>query len=106
LRQPARCNPFPENAIKYNRQGGTVAVSAAKKVDRIRIRFEDTGIGIPENELSKIFERFYRCDANRFESGTGLGLSLAGAIAHALGGTIQVTSTVDRGSTFSVTLPA
>ena len=95
-----------ENAIKYNRQGGTVTMSAVKEENRIQIRFEDTGIGIPESDLPKIFERFYRCDANRSEPGTGLGLSLARAISHSLGGDIQVASIVNQGSTFSVTLPA
>jgi len=95
-----------ENAIKYNRQGGTVTISAAKEENRIQLRFEDTGIGIPESDLSKIFERFYRCDANRSEPGTGLGLSLARAISRSLRGDIRVVSIVNQGSTFSVTLPA
>jgi signal transduction histidine kinase len=65
----------------------------------------DTGAGIAENELTKIFERFYRCDRSRSMGGIGLGLSLAKAIVMALGGDIQVESTLGQGSLFTVSLP-
>ena len=73
-----------------------------------RLSFEEASreLGISEEELPRIFERFYRCDPSRSESGIGLGLSFAGAVARAHGGDIKVASTPDQGSTFSVTLPA
>jgi len=72
---------------------------------QVNIIFEDTGIGISEKDLPKIFERFYRCDMSRSNAGIGLGLSLAKAIANAFGGTIIVNSTINKGSAFLVTLP-
>jgi signal transduction histidine kinase len=94
-----------ENSIKYNKHGGTVTVSVSEDNQRINIQFEDTGIGIPEKDLSKIFERFYRCDMSRSESGIGLGLSLAKAIAKAFGGDIHVKSALNQGSSFLVSIP-
>jgi signal transduction histidine kinase len=94
-----------ENAIKYNRPNGSVSISAAKQDDRVRIQFEDTGIGINEEEISEIFERFYRGAEVRSETGSGLGLSLAKAIVHRLGGRIQVASALNKGSVFTVVLP-
>jgi signal transduction histidine kinase len=95
-----------ENAIKYNRPGGSVAISAEKKGQRVDIKFSDTGIGITEEDIPKIFERFYRCETVRSETGTGLGLSLASAMALALNGDIRVKSVLNKGSSFSVSLPA
>ena len=95
-----------ENAIKYNRQGGKVTISASRANQSVHIRFEDTGMGIPQKDIPKIFERFYRCDTIRHELGIGLGLSLVKAIVNALGGDIQVVSVMNEGSAFSVTLPA
>lgn len=95
-----------ENAIKYNRPGGSVAISAQKKGERVHITFSDTGIGIAEEDIPKIFERFYRCETVRSETGIGLGLSLASAMALALGGDIRVKSVLNKGSSFSVSLPA
>lgn len=94
-----------ENGIKYNRPGGTVTVTATPKDKWFHIRVEDTGQGIPEQDLSRIFDRFYRGDASRSESGLGMGLSLAKAIVQAGGGDIQVKSTVNQGSCFTVRLP-
>ena len=73
--------------------------------DSVAITVKDTGIGISEKEIPRIFERFYRCDPSRSEAGIGLGLSFARAIARAHGGDIKVTSTPDQGSTFAVTFP-
>ncbi len=95
-----------ENAIKYNRPGGNVTISAKKQGDRVQIKFADTGMGIAEEDLSKIFGRFYRCETVRSEPGIGLGLSLARAIALGLGGDIRVASVLNKGSSFSVLLPA
>jgi two-component system phosphate regulon sensor histidine kinase PhoR len=94
-----------ENAIKYNRPNGTVTIRAEKQDDQIVIQFEDTGIGIKEKELSEIFERFYRGSTARSETGNGLGLSLVQAIAQGLGGSIQVSSELHKGSLFTVVLP-
>ena len=69
------------------------------------ISIKDTGIGIPEKDLARVFERFYRCDPSRSRSGMGLGLSLAQAIAKAHGGNISVISEEGKGSTFTVKLP-
>jgi signal transduction histidine kinase len=91
-----------ENAIKYTPADGTIAVSAAAQNGEIRIDFEDTGMGISENDLPHIFERFYRCDRSRFQGGVGLGLSLVKAYTESLNGTIQVESTLDQGSRFAL----
>ncbi len=95
-----------ENAIKYTPCGGNVKVSLFQEADTITMIFEDTGIGIAESDLSKIFDRFYRCDASRTETGIGLGLSLAKAIAKAHGGDIDVKSIRGQGSWFKIFLPA
>lgn len=94
-----------ENAIKYTDSGGKVTISAYKDKGQVHIGFADTGIGISETDLPKIFERFYRCDNSRTQPGTGLGLCLVKAIANALGGGIRVDSKLNEGSTFSVSLP-
>jgi signal transduction histidine kinase len=70
------------------------------------IKVKDTGIGISDQDLPRIFERFYRCDQSRSEAGTGLGLSLARAIARAHGGDITAESRPGEGSTFTAPLPA
>lgn len=94
-----------ENAVKYTDRGGTVTVSISKQAENVHIAFSDTGIGISETDLPKIFNRFYRCDNSRTQPGTGLGLCLAKAIVHAHGGDICVKSMLNQGSTFSVSLP-
>jgi signal transduction histidine kinase len=91
-----------ENAIKYTPADGTVAVSAAVQNGEIRIDFEDTGMGISENDLPHIFERFYRCDRSRSQGGVGLGLSLVKAYTESINGTIQVESTLNHGSRFAL----
>jgi signal transduction histidine kinase len=95
-----------DNAIKYTSAGGTVKVAAHKQNNHsVVITVNDTGIGISDQELPRIFERFYRCDPSRSKAGIGLGLSFARAVARAHGGDITVTSRPDQGSTFTVTLP-
>ncbi|MGD9078938.1 MAG: ATP-binding protein [Desulfobacterales bacterium] len=91
-----------ENAIKYTPADGTVAVCAAVQNGEVRIDFEDTGMGISENDLPHIFERFYRCDRSRSQGGVGLGLSLVKAYTKSLNGTIQVESTLNQGSRFAL----
>jgi signal transduction histidine kinase len=96
-----------DNAIGYTRPGGEVRVELDIDPNRrVTVRFEDTGIGIPEEALGRIFERFYRIDPSRSSVGAGLGLSLAHAIVRSHNGNITVESTPGRGSCFTVSLPA
>jgi signal transduction histidine kinase len=74
-------------------------------LERINISIRDNGIGIHNHELSRIFDRFYRCDQSRATGGSGLGLSLAAAIARAHHGNIFVESTPGKGSLFTLSLP-
>ena len=95
-----------DNAIKYSPDGGRVEVSLhAEDARSVTLSIEDTGLGISPDDLSHIFERFYRGDPSRSQSGAGLGLSLAQAIAKAHGGGIEVSSKPGEGSTFQITLP-
>jgi signal transduction histidine kinase len=94
-----------DNAIKYTPPGGSVSVSVAEKDGQIVVSVKDTGMGISPKDLPHIFERFYRCDESRSQTGIGLGLSLARAIARGHGGDITTTSNPNQGSTFTITLP-
>jgi heavy metal sensor kinase len=95
-----------DNAVKYTPPGGKVEVSLTETEPKaVVVSVNDTGAGISESDLPHIFERFYRCDRSRSQPGTGLGLSLARAIARAHGGDITVTSSLNQGSTFTITLP-
>jgi two-component system phosphate regulon sensor histidine kinase PhoR len=96
-----------ENAIKYTKDGGQISVSAVQQNGQIAIEVRDTGIGIPPEDLSRIFERFYRVDRSRSREmgGTGLGLSIVKHIVQNHGGTVDVTSTIGEGSTFTIRLP-
>lgn len=96
-----------DNAIKYNKSGGKVTISVENKVDIVSVSISDTGVGIPEDELGLIFERFYRVDKarSRDSGGVGLGLSIARWIAESHNGKIEVESRVGQGSKFSVILP-
>ena len=95
-----------DNAIKYTAEGGTVKVAVHKQNNHsVVITVNDSGVGISDPDLPRIFERFYRCDPSRSKAGIGLGLSFARAVARAHGGEITVTSKPDQGSTFTVTLP-
>jgi signal transduction histidine kinase len=95
-----------DNAVKYTPSGGKIAVAlTGAKNQHVVISIRDTGVGISSADLNRIFERFYRCDQSRSQPGTGLGLSLARAIARAHGGDIAVKSAVGQGSTFTIMLP-
>src|SRR5215211_2128275 len=93
------------NAVKFTRPGGEVTLCAEPIPGEVRFAVQDTGVGIPTDEVSRIFERFYRVDKSRTGSGTGLGLSIARHIVEAHGGKIWVESTEGRGSTFYFTIP-
>ncbi len=94
-----------ENGIKYNRPGGSVEITAARSAGSTEIAVKDTGEGISENDLDRIFDRFYRADTSRGREGTGLGLSIAKAIVETHGGRINVRSEPGKGSCFVITLP-
>jgi len=96
-----------DNAIKFNNEKGDVAVFAEKSADTVKIFVEDSGMGIPPSDLPRIFERFYRVDKARSRElgGTGLGLSIVKHIVESHGGTVAVESKLNKGSTFSFTLP-
>ncbi|MGE5641497.1 MAG: sensor histidine kinase, partial [Byssovorax cruenta] len=85
--------------------GGEIVLLADKSSDHVRFAVRDTGIGIPGEDVSRIFERFYRVDKSRTGSGTGLGLSIAKHIVEAHGGKIGAESVERQGSTFYFTLP-
>jgi signal transduction histidine kinase len=96
-----------DNAVKYTPPGGRVEVIGGSEGSEIVIRIADTGIGIPEGKLARIFERFYRVDKARSKAtgGTGLGLSIVRHIAQNHGGRVTVESTSGEGSVFTVHLP-
>lgn len=96
-----------DNACKYTPNGGSVAVSTQRRRDRIVVEISDTGVGIPEEDLPSIFERFYRSDMSRSKDtgGFGLGLAIAKHIVDASHGTISVRSALGRGTTFEIWLP-
>jgi len=94
------------NAIKFTPAGGTVSVSAEPNGDEVVISVRDTGVGIPAEDLTRIFERFYKADRARSGGGTGLGLAIAKHIVQGHGGRIWVESVQGRGSTFHFSLRA
>ena len=95
-----------DNALKYTPAGGHVAITATPGSGVVRLTVSDTGAGIAPADLPRIWERLYRADSSRNEPGLGLGLSLVKAVVNAHGGYVDVKSTVGKGSTFTVTLPA
>jgi PAS domain S-box-containing protein len=114
--RPLRCDPprlkqvlvnLVENAIKYSPEGGRIEVRVSDSPDRLRIEVHDEGLGIPPSEQARIFEKFYRLDAEmtRGVGGSGLGLYISREIVEQMGGLLSVRSRRDAGSTFTVTLP-
>ncbi|MHC1724870.1 MAG: sensor histidine kinase [Syntrophobacteraceae bacterium] len=97
-----------DNAIKYTRTAGHVLLSSKREGEWCVLLVSDDGIGIPMEEREQVFQPFYRsADARSLAAkGTGLGLSIARSIAHAHGGTIQVESAPDRGSTLRISIPS
>jgi signal transduction histidine kinase len=96
------------NAISVTPEGGRILLGAVAEGDLVRISVEDSGPGIPEEHLDKIFERFYRLDADRArtEGGSGLGLAIARKIVEAHGGTICAENRTEGGARFSIRLPS
>lgn len=96
---------FVHNAIKFTPQNGNITVSSAEQNNQLIVSVSDTGIGIPEDDLPHIFERFYKVDKARSGGGTGLGLSIAKHIVQAHGGDIHVRSKESKGSLFVFSIP-
>ncbi len=96
------------NAVKYNKEGGSISITIEEGNDFINIVFKDTGIGLSTAQQKSIFERFYRADLSRTKEveGTGLGLAIATKIVSLHGGEILVTSEKGEGTTFTVRLPS
>lgn len=94
-----------DNAIKYTPNGGRVNIYSFQKDHQVVITVKDTGIGIPKDELPKIWDRLYRGDNSRLQRGLGLGLSLIKPFIEVHRGSIEVSSEPDQGSTFTVYLP-
>jgi two-component system, OmpR family, sensor kinase len=94
-----------DNAVKYTSEGGSVTVRAEEEDGSVALTVSDTGVGIPEDQLPLIFERFHRTESSRADGGAGLGLSIARQIAESHGGEIRARSTPGEGSTFTLLLP-
>jgi len=114
--RPLRCDPprlrqvlvnLVENAIKYSPSGGRVEVRITDLADRVRVDVHDEGLGIPPSEQTRIFEKFYRLDADMTlgVGGSGLGLYISREIVEQMGGSLSVRSRRGAGSTFTLTLP-
>lgn len=93
------------NAIKFTPPGGSVALSAEQAGREVVIAVRDSGVGVPAQDLSRIFERFYKADRARSGGGSGLGLAIARHIVQAHGGRIWAESVEGQGSTFYFSLP-
>ncbi|MGV8905455.1 MAG: ATP-binding protein [Acetobacterium sp.] len=95
------------NAVKYTPEGGVINITVSELAQAMKISIKDNGIGIPENELPFIFERFYRADKsrNRMTGGSGIGLAIVKSIVTAHGGSVEVESRLNEGSCFIVILP-
>lgn len=99
-----------DNALEHTPHGGQIELVAERQPTAISVRVRDSGAGIPEDELARIFERFYQVDKSRVRSaenrGTGLGLSIVAQLVQAHDGQLDVSSTIGVGTTFTVQLPA
>ena len=96
-----------DNAIKYSLEDGLVQIFIKIENKQVILRVHDNGLGISEEHMERIFERFYRVDKARSRElgGTGLGLSIVKHLVNAFGGTVEVNSHPDKGTAFIVTLP-
>lgn len=99
-----------DNALAHTPAGGRVRVTAGAQAGEVRLAVQDSGAGIPAEELGRIFERFYQVDKSRGAAGgrasSGLGLAIARQLAEAHGGRIEVESAPGQGSAFTLSLPA
>jgi signal transduction histidine kinase len=95
------------NAVKFTPAGGLVTVTAAPMADRVCLRVQDTGVGIPGGKLDAVFEPFVQLEPSqpRAARGTGLGLAISRELARIMHGDLTVESTRGQGSTFTLTLP-
>jgi two-component system phosphate regulon sensor histidine kinase PhoR len=95
------------NAVRFNRPGGEVRLAAIQVGDQVKITVSDNGIGIPFQDLPRIFERFYSVDKahSRETGGTGLGLAIVKHMTEKMGGTVSVESRLGKGSTFTLQFP-
>ncbi|HYB13800.1 MAG TPA: sensor histidine kinase, partial [Myxococcota bacterium] len=96
-----------DNAAKYSHPGGQIEVHIEPEHEQVRIEVRDDGIGIPKEDLPRIFERFYRVEKARSRDlgGTGLGLAIVKHLVQSMGGEIYVESELGRGSSFTILLP-
>ena len=96
-----------DNAIHYNRENGSIRITGGPTAQGFALAVTDTGTGIPREDLTRIFERFYRVEKSRARSsgGTGLGLAIVKHAVEGQGGTITVSSRLGAGSTFTIVLP-
>jgi len=93
-----------DNAIKFNKDNGSISISTEVKGNKYIIKIKDTGIGISEKDQKQIFERFYKANKSRTFSGHGLGLSIAKELTTVLDGNISVNSELNKGTTFTITI--
>src|SRR5262249_10122071 len=96
-----------DNALKYTPEGGTIWVRCRLEGDQAVLEVEDPGLGLPEPDLPRIFERFYRVDKARARQlgGTGLGLSIVKHLVQSMHGTVRASSRLGKGTTFEIRLP-
>jgi len=108
-RCPARLtrvvNSLVDNAVRYTPAGGTVAITAASTDGSVEVTVDDSGPGLTPAQRTSVFEPFWRGDSSRSSRGSGLGLTLAQRITHALGGEIRVSGSSEGGASFAVVLP-
>lgn len=94
-----------ENAIKFSDEYGSIQISSKERTQEIMVKIADEGIGIAEEKIDRIFEKFYQADASHTQMGNGLGLAIAKRIVELCGGTIRCESEIGKGTTFTVMLP-